>query len=148
MKGITKIGIASDHAGYDLKNKLIEYLSERGYKMEDFGTHSSESSDYPDFAHSLAEAIENGKCIIGISICGSGNGISMAANKHQGIRAALCWNKEISELARMHNDANICSLPARFIDFEEAKEILDAFLNTDFEGGRHERRVKKIPVKH
>jgi len=146
MKGIIKIGIASDHAGYDLKSKLIQYLSDKGYEMKDFGTHSSESSDYPDFAHPLAEAIEKGKCIIGISICGSGNGISMAANKHQGIRAALCWNKEISELARKHNDANICSLPARFIDFEKAKEILDVFLNTDFEGGRHERRVKKISM--
>ncbi|SRR6056297_1238664 len=146
MKQIDKIGIAADHAGYDLKKELIDYLTNLGYKVKNFGTDSSESVDYPDFAHPLAEAVENGTCTFGISICGSGNGISMAVNKHPKIRAALSWNEEISKLARLHNDANICSLPARFIDVETAKKIIDTFLSTEFEGGRHERRVKKISL--
>ena len=113
----------------------------------DFGTYSTESCDYPDFAHPAAEAVENGECAFGIAMCGSGNGISMTLNKHQGIRAALCWTPELARLAKEHNDANILSLPARFITREEAKAIVDAYLNARFEGGRHQRRIDKIPVK-
>lgn len=142
-----KIGIASDHAGYEMKEFLIGHLDSKGYDVHDFGTDSTESSDYPDFAHPLACAIEKGELPVGITICGSGNGISMTANKHQGIRAALCWTPEIGKMARLHNDANICSLPARFIDNDMAKEIVDIFLNTDFEGGRHQRRLDKMPCK-
>lgn len=142
-----KLAIASDHAGYEFKEKLKEYLGSKNYTLKDFGTYSTESVDYPDFAHPLAIAVEKGEYLFGITLCGSGNGISMTANKHQGIRSALCWNKEISELARLHNDANVCSIPARFVSFDEAKEIVDAFLNTSFEGGRHLKRVEKIPVK-
>ncbi len=140
------IGIAADHAGFDFKEKLKEELLNQGYEIKDYGTYSSESTDYPDYAHPLAEAVNNKKHKYGITLCGSGNGINMTVNKHQGIRAALCWNKEISELARLHNDSNICSLPARFIDFNLAKEIVNTFLNTKFEGGRHLRRIEKIPV--
>lgn len=138
------IGIAADHAGFDFKEKLKEELIKEGYDIKDYGTYSNESTDYPDYAHPLAEAVEEGEHNFGITLCGSGNGINMTANKHQGIRAALCWNKEISELARLHNNANICSLPSRFIDFNLAKEIVNVFLNTNFEGGRHQRRVDKI----
>jgi len=141
------IGIACDHAGFEMKEKLKVFLEESGYTITDYGTNSTESADYPDFAHPLAVAVEQGKHKFGITLCGSGNGINMTANKHQGIRAALCWNNEISELARLHNDANICSLPARFIDFNLAKKIVSTFLNTAFEGGRHARRIEKIPVK-
>ncbi len=141
-----KVAIASDHAGFELKVLVKTYLEEKGYEVMDFGSFSSESSDYPDFAHPLAEAIEQNKFDFGISMCGSGNGINMAANKHPGIRSALCWKKEIAQLARKHNDANICALPARFIDLEQAKEIIDCFLTTDFEGGRHKRRIEKIPL--
>ncbi len=140
------IGFACDHAGFNLKNHLIEYLKQKSYKILDFGTYSQESCDYPDFAHPLAEAVENGQCDLGISLCGSGNGINMTVNKHQKIRSALCWNNEISKLARLHNDANICALPARFISYEEAESIIDIFLNTQFEGGRHLNRIKKIPI--
>ncbi|PLX08934.1 MAG: ribose 5-phosphate isomerase B [Marinilabiliales bacterium] len=141
-----KIGFACDHAGYNLKNKLIEYVKTLGYDTEDFGTWSEDSCDYPDYAHPLAESVENGKCFIGFSICGSGNGINMTVNKHQAIRSDLCWTEEISKLARLHNYANICALPARFIDTEEAKKVVDAFLNTEFEGGRHVNRINKIPL--
>ena len=141
------IAIASDHAGYKLKLSVIEYLKENGFIVKDFGTNSPESVDYPDFGHPLANAVEEGSFKMGISLCGSGNGINMVTNKHQGIRGALCWNKSIAKLARSHNDANICSLPARFIDFIMAKEILDVFLDTKFEGGRHSQRIKKIAVK-
>ena len=140
------IAIASDHAGYEMKLALIIYLEEQGYTLRDFGTDSIKSVNYPDFGHPLALAVEKGEYLMGISLCGSGNGINMVTNKHQGIRGALCWNKEIARLARCHNDANICSLPARFIDFETAKDIVDAFLNTSFEGGRHQERVENIPV--
>ena len=144
---IKSIALASDHAGYELKKKLITHLESLGIeKIKDFGTYSSESADYPDFAHPMAEAVESGEYEYGISLCGSGNGINMTVNKHQGIRSALCWNVEISELARSHNDANICALPARFIDEELAYKIVDKFLSTDFEGGRHLRRIKKIPL--
>lgn len=142
-----KIGIACDHAGFETKEGLKKYLEQKGYEIIDFGTNSDESVDYPDFAHSLAYEVEKNDSMIGISLCGSGNGINMAANKHRYIRSALCWNVEIAQLARKHNNANICALPARFIDVNEAKIIVEAFLNTNFEGGRHERRIKKIPVK-
>ena len=141
------LGIAADHAGYELKNTLIEYLNGLGYEVKDFGTHSAESMDYPDVAHPLAEEVESGKLEKGIAICGSGNGISMTLNKHQGIRAALCWNTELAALARQHTDANILSLPARFIDTDTAKAIMKAYLESDFEGGRHQRRVEKIACK-
>jgi ribose 5-phosphate isomerase B len=144
---ISTIGIAADHAGYKMKQELIEYLESNGFECVDFGTHSSESADYPDFAHPLAEAVETEKVSIGISICGSGNGINMTVNKHQGIRAALCWNQEIAGLARLHNNANICSIPARFVSFQQAVSIVDTFLSTEFEGGRHQRRINKMPVK-
>ena len=149
MKPISelKIAICSDHAGYELKNQIIEYLKEKStLEIKDFGCFSSESCDYADFAHPMAFAVENGECDYGISICGSGNGISMTVNKHQGIRAALCWNEEIASLARRHNNANVLSLPARFISVELAKKMVDIFFSTDFEGGRHERRIEKIPV--
>ena len=141
-----KIAIASDHAGYELKVSMKKYLEDSGYETEDFGPFSPESSDYPDFAHPLALAVEAGECELGISMCGSGNGINIAANKHAGIRSALCWRVDIAELARKHNDANICALPARFISEQEAKAIVDAFLHTEFEGGRHLRRIRKIPI--
>lgn len=140
------IGIACDHAGYKYKEKLKLDLEKDGYVLKDFGSFSEESADYPDFAHPLALGIENKEHLFGISICGSGNGINMTANKHQGVRAALCWNNEISQLARLHNDANICSLPARFVNYELAKEIVNTFLNTKFDGGRHLKRIEKIPV--
>lgn len=142
-----KVAFASDHAGVELKNKLVAYMTEKGYDCADFGTHSSESCDYPDYAHPCAEAVEKGECDFGIAMCGSGNGISMTLNKHQGIRAALCWLPELASLAKQHNNANILVLPARFISEEEAKKILNAYLEAEFEGGRHQRRIDKIPVK-
>ena len=138
------IPIGADHAGFNLKGKIIEFLESKGYQVKDFGCFSEESIDYPDFAHPVAEMIEQNTGMLGILICGSGNGINMTANKHKGIRSALCWNKEIAELARQHNDANIVSLPARFISEKEALEIVDTFLGTAFEGGRHQRRIDKI----
>lgn len=143
---IKVIGLACDHAAYELKEYLKTVLDSKGIEYKDFGCFSSESVDYPDFAHPLAEAVENGECYPGIAMCGTGNGISMTLNKHQGIRAALCWNEEIARLARQHNNANILSMPARFISKEEAVKIMEAFLSSDFEGGRHERRIKKIPL--
>lgn len=141
------IVIASDHAGFELKKKLVEYLKSEGIVVEDLGTYSAESTDYPDYGHALAEKVISGKYDAGISLCGSGNGINITANKHPEIRSALCWRKDIAELARRHNDANICALPARFISFEEACEIVDTFLTAPFDGGRHERRKEKIPIK-
>lgn len=143
---IKVIGLACDHAAYELKEYLKTVLDSKGIEYKDFGCFSSESVDYPDFAHPLAEAVVSGECYPGIAMCGTGNGISMTLNKHQGIRAALCWNEEIARLARQHNDANILSMPARFISKEEAVKIMEAFLSSDFEGGRHERRIKKIPL--
>ena len=143
---IKVIGLACDHAAYELKEYLKTVLDSKGIEYKDFGCFSSESVDYPDFAHPLAEAVESGECYPGIAMCGTGNGISMTLNKHQGIRAALCWNEEIARLARQHNDANILSMPARFISKEEAVKIMEAFLSSDFEDGRHERRIKKIPL--
>lgn len=142
-----KIGIACDHAGYEYKERLVKYLREKGHDVKDYGTNSTESMDYPDTAHPLAFAVEAGEHEKGIVLCGSGNGISMTVNKHQGIRCALCWNTEIAALARQHNNANVCSIPARFIAYEEAQNIIDVFFSTDFEGGRHQRRIDKIPVK-
>ena len=142
-----KISIAADHAGYELKEQLKEYLEKKGYAIIDLGTHSSANADYPDYAHPLALSIEGKKSEFGISICGSGNGINMTVNKHQGIRSALCWNVEIAELARRHNNANICALPARFISKDLAFQIIDKFLSTSFDGGRHQIRIDKIPYK-
>jgi len=139
-----KIGIACDHAGYEMKEFLVGYLGALGYEVLDFGTHSPESVDYPDFAHPLAEAIEKGELERGIGLCGSGEGMAMTLNKHRGIRAGLCWEPEVASLIRRHNDANALVLPARFITNDEAAAILDAFLAAEFEGGRHERRVEKM----
>lgn len=138
--------MASDHAGYELKETIKSFLEEKGYEVADFGTHSSESCDYPDFAHPAANAVEAGECAFGVAMCGSGNGIQMTLNKHQGIRAALCWLPELASLARQHNNANFLVMPARFITAEEAKEIVAAYLDAEFEGGRHQRRIDKIPV--
>ncbi len=146
MKAL-KIAIGCDHAGYFLKEEVKKYLEDLGYQVWDFGTHSDESIDYPDVAHPLSRAISEGDYNFGFLLCGSGNGMSITANKYQKIRAALCWNDEISRLARQHNNANICALPARYLQINEAKLIVKAFIETEFEGGRHSRRVEKIPVK-
>lgn len=146
LKPDTKLAICSDHAGFELKGKIEAWLQEKGIAFEDFGTFSEESCDYPDFAHPCAEAVESGRCYPGIAMCGSGNGINMTLNKHQGIRAALCWMPELASLARRHNDANVLVLPARFIAADLALEIVETFLTTAFEGGRHERRIAKIPL--
>ena len=144
---MTKIlPIGCDHAGFELKTKIIAYLEQQGYKIDDKGCYSTDSIDYPDFAHPVAETVENNPDIVGILLCGSGNGINMTANKHQGIRAALCWTPEIARLAREHNNANILTLPARFIDEQTALDIVEVFLSTNFEGGRHQKRVEKIPL--
>lgn len=141
-----KVAFASDHAGFDLKEVIKDYVEKKGgYEIVDFGTNSSESCDYADYAHPAANAVETGVCDFGIAMCGSGNGIQITLNKHQGIRAALCWLPELAELARQHNDANFLVMPARFISVEEAYKIVDAYLTTQFEGGRHARRVAKIP---
>ena len=139
-----KIAIGCDHAGFELKTKIVDFLKEKGHHIEDFGCFSTESVDYPDFAHPTCLSIENAQNELGILICGSGNGISMAANKHQGIRAALSWTEEIAEMARLHNNANVLSLPARFISEQTALNIVNVFLSTEFEGGRHLKRVNKI----
>ncbi len=138
------IAIGADHAGYEYKNAVSKYLSDKGYKVQDFGTYSADSVDYPDFAHPTAANVESGESTLGILICGSANGVAITANKHQGIRAALCWQKEIAELARKHNDANMICLPARFISLQQAFDMVDVFINTSFEGGRHQGRVNKI----
>lgn len=146
-KMFEKIGLASDHAGFKLKEYLLNWLTDEGYQVMDFGCNSTESCDYPDFAHPLAVAVSNGICTYGISLCGSGNGINMVVNKYPKIRSALCWSREIASLARRHNDANICALPARFLVPSEASVIVREFLETDFEGGRHTVRIMKIPIK-
>ena len=138
------IGVACDHAGFEYKESIILHLKNKGYTVIDYGCFSKDSVDYPDFAHQLAQSIENGSNELGIQFCGSGNGINMSSNKHKGIRSALCWEVEIAELARLHNDANVCTMPARFISLEKALLIIDVFLSTEFEGGRHQRRVNKI----
>ncbi len=147
MKSIDqlRIGLCSDHAGYEMKQVILEHLKAKNpAELKDFGCYSPESCDYPDYTHPMATAIEKGEFDYGISICGTGNGISMVLNKHQGIRAALCWNEEIAILARRHNNANVISLPARFITEEQALAMIDAFFTTGFEGGRHQRRIDKI----
>ena len=139
-----KISIGNDHAGTNYKLELLSYLTTQGHTVINHGTDDEDSMDYPDTIHPVADDVSNHKSAIGIIICGSGNGANMTANKHKSIRSALCWNSYIAVLARQHNDANILSLPARFISLEEAKEIIDIFLSTDFEGGRHQRRIDKI----
>ena len=139
-----KIAIGSDHAGFELKEKIKDVLLSQGYETKDFGTHSTDSTDYPDFAHPVASAVEKKDFELGILICGSANGVAMTANKHQGVRAAICWNEELASLARQHNDANILCLPARFIEMSLAEKIVDRFMHSSFEGGRHLRRVDKI----
>ena len=141
-----KIGIACDHAAYELKEFLVGYLSSKGFEVKDFGTHSEESCDYPDFAHALGEAIDNGELERGVALCGSGEGISMTLNKHQSVRAALCWIPEIAKLSRQHNNSNVLAMPARFISNDEALAMLDIWLETEFEGGRHQRRLDKMPL--
>lgn len=141
------VGLCSDHAGYELKAIIEGYLDSQDIAYVDFGTHSSESCDYPDFAHPCAEAVEAGDVYPAIAICGTGNGIGMTLNKHQGVRAALCWEPELARLARAHNNANVVVLPARFIAPELAIEIVETFFTTPFDGGRHERRIEKMPVK-
>ncbi|WP_306641259.1 ribose 5-phosphate isomerase B [Sanyastnella coralliicola] len=139
-----KVAIGADHAGYERKDFIKEVLSALGHEADDKGTHSGDSVDYPDFAHPTAEAVESGDAELGVLICGSAQGVAMTANKHQGIRAAVCWTPEIAALARQHNNANICCIPARFVDEDVTKEIIETFFKTDFEGGRHDRRVGKI----
>jgi len=139
-----KIAIGNDHAGTDYKNTIVDYLNKEGHEVKNYGTDSEESVDYPDFVHPVADDVENGKVDFGIIICGSGNGANMTANKHQKVRSALCWTKEITALAREHNDANVLSIPARFTSEPQALEMVKTFLNTKFEGGRHQRRVEKI----
>ncbi|MCM1503511.1 MAG: RpiB/LacA/LacB family sugar-phosphate isomerase [Bacteroidales bacterium] len=142
-----KIGICNDHAGVEYKNSLAEYLSGKGHEIVNFGTDTTESMDYTDVAHPLASAVENGEVELGIAFCGTGNGMAMTLNKHKGIRAGLAWSEEIGVLVKQHNNANILVMPARFIPFEEAVKITDAWLDTEFEGGRHQKRIDKIPVK-
>lgn len=141
------IAIASDHAGFRRKQAIIKYFEENGIQYKDFGCYSEESMDYPDVAHAIGEAIDKGEYEKGVTFCGSGQGISIAANKHPNIRSAICWNTEIAELAMKHNNANICALPGRFLTDEEAIAIVETYLNTEFEGGRHLRRIEKIPLK-
>ncbi|MDD7335051.1 MAG: ribose 5-phosphate isomerase B [Prevotella sp.] len=143
---VKTVGVACDHAGYPLKQFVLQYLDKKGYPYKDFGTYSDESVDYPDFAHPMAEAIESGEVYPGIAICGSGEGMAMTLNKHQGVRAGLAWCKDIAQLIRQHNDANVLVMPGRFIDNKTAEVIMDEFFKATFEGGRHDRRVKKIPV--
>lgn len=145
MEKVT-IALASDHAGWERKQTVIEHLKKRGIEYKDFGSFSDQSTDYADWAHPMATAIEKGEFTLGISLCGSGNGINMTVNKHQGIRSALCWIPEIAALARQHNNANVLALPARFITDNQTIEIVDAFLDSEFEGGRHLTRINKIPI--
>jgi len=141
-----KIGLACDHAGFIYKEKTKNFLEKLGYIFHDYGCFSEESVDYPDFAHQLAKSIKERKSSIGIQFCGTGNGINMSANKHQEVRAALCWNTHIAEQARLHNNANILTMPARHLKWEEVEQIIKKFINTEFEGGRHQRRVNKINI--
>ena len=141
------IAVASDHAGFEKKQVVLKYLKENGIEYKDFGCYTDESCDYADFAHLVASAIDRGEYEIGITFCGSGQGVNMTANKHQKVRSALCWKPEISALAKQHNNANICAIPGRFVTDEEAIKITEAFLNAEFEGGRHARRISKITIK-
>ncbi len=139
-----KIALGGDHAGFEYKKEIIALLESKGVSIKDFGPYCTDSCDYPDFVHPVAEAVESDDFDLGVIICGSGNGIAMTVNKHQGIRCAVAWDSELAELARLHNDANIVSIPARFVSLEQAKKITEVFLKSDFEGGRHQRRVDKI----
>jgi ribose 5-phosphate isomerase B len=139
-----RIAIGSDHAGFEYKEAFRKWLEKAGYELKDFGTYSTESADYPDFAHAVSNAVEKKDFDLGVLVCGSANGVAITANKHQGIRAAICWNEELASLARQHNNANVICLPARFVEYTLAEKILDRFLHSSFEGGRHERRVDKI----
>jgi ribose 5-phosphate isomerase B len=139
-----KIAIGSDHAGFDYKEHLRQKFTEQGFELTDFGAYSTDSADYPDFAHPVAQSVEDGKADFGILVCGSGNGVCITANKHKGVRAALCWNNDLAALARQHNNANVICIPARFVDMETAVSMAQTFLRTEFEGGRHQRRVEKI----
>ncbi|QCK13591.1 ribose 5-phosphate isomerase B [Mangrovivirga cuniculi] len=139
-----KLFIGGDHAGFGLKQKFVDYLKDKGFNVTDHGTHSEDSTDYPDYAHPVADDVSKNDDSLGILICGSGNGVCMTANKHKDIRAALCWNEELAALARQHNNANVICIPSRFVEEDVAFKMLSTFLNTDFEGGRHERRVGKI----
>ena len=141
-----RIGLACDHAGFHMKELVLKQLTKEGVNVKDFGAHSADDVDYPDFAHMLAYAMEKDEYNLGFVFCGSGNGVNMVMNKHTNIRSALCWNAEIAQLARAHNDANVCAIPARFISANETLKIVKAFLTTEFEGGRHERRVLKIQI--
>lgn len=141
---MSTIAIGADHAGFEYKEILKKWLEKNAYKTKDFGTYNTESADYPDFAHPVAEAVEKGEFDLGLLLCGSANGVAITANKHQGIRAAICWNEELAALARQHNNANVLCIPARYVSVEQAEKILDRFLHSSFEGGRHERRVNKI----
>ena len=139
-----KIAIGSDHAGFEYKEELKKWLDKHGHEVMDFGAHSGDSSDYADFAHPVASNVDEKNASLGVLVCGSANGVAITANKHQGIRAAICWNEELASLARRHNDANVLCIPARFITLDLAEKVLDTFLKSSFEGGRHERRVGKI----
>ncbi len=141
------IALASDHAGFEKKQVILNYLNEKGIEFKDFGCFSEESVDYPEFAHLIGDAIDKGEYETGITFCGSGQGISIAANKHQNVRSAICWSAEIATLSKQHNNANICAVPGRFVSNEEAIAIVDAFLTAEFEGGRHARRIAQIPLK-
>lgn len=138
------IAIGSDHAGFEYKEQLAKFLEAKGYRVKDMGVYENKSADYPDFAHPVSYAVEKREVSSGVLVCGSGNGVAITANKHQGIRAALCWRNDIAKLARQHNNANIICLPSRFVGVEEAKEMVETFLSTEFEGGRHQTRVDKI----
>lgn len=139
------IALGCDHAGFEYKEQLVKFLQGQGLQVRDFGTHSKDSADYPDFAHAVAVAVEKGECSFGILLCGTANGVAMTANKHQGIRAALCWNVAIAEVTRQHNNANIICIPSRYVSFEMAQLMVDKFMTTEFEGGRHATRVGKVP---
>lgn len=144
MRNVKRIALGGDHAGFTYKMELIQHLTKLGYLVQDFGPSSTDSVDYPDYVHPLTQAVESGDFDMGIVICGSGNGVAITANKHQGIRAALCWNEELAALARQHNDANVLAIPARFITYELTQKLVEIFISTQFEGGRHQGRVSKI----
>lgn len=147
MNGIKKIAIGCDHAGFPYKDSIKQMLQQQGIEVLDYGTHAADSVDYPDFVHPVARQVESQAVDFGVILCGSGNGANMTANKHQGVRSALCWNLEIVELARQHNDANVLSLPVRFLSEAQAVQYVQAFISTAFEGGRHQRRIDKIPCR-
>lgn len=141
-----KIGVASDHAGFEYKGKIATLLKKKGYEVIDYGTYTEDSCDYADFGHALGSAIDNGEVELGVALCGSGNGIAMTLNKHQGVRAAVCWKTELARLAKAHNKANVLVMPARFISYRMATTMLDRWLTAEFEGGRHQRRIEKVPL--